>query len=863
MLGPLWSRLRHAITALFLTALLSTSGTAAQPALDLQLVASGFASPVGIVNARDSSNRLFIIEQAGDIKIYDGTQVLATPFLNIASRVLSGSERGLLGLAFDANYASNGFFYVFYTSQPAGEVTISRYTVTANPNVADPNSELILKTQVHSEFSNHNGGSLLFGPDGCLYAGIGDGGSGGDPNNNGQNLNTLLAKIIRISPSDGTACTAAPGNPFLGIPNVRDEIWALGVRNPWRITFDRQTGDLLIADVGQNTREEVDFQPAGVSGRNYCWRRKEGTFTFDASVACTAGTPTDPVLEYDHSAGKCSITGGYRYRGSRIPDVIGTYFYGDFCTGQIWGATESGGVWTSKQLFDTTFSISTFGEDESGEVYVADLSGGTIYRLIDTRGGTTTALTSAPNPSVFGQSVTFTATVTPAAAGTPTGTVTFKESATTLGTGTLSNGTASFSTAALNVGGHTITSVYGGDANFAVSTSPGFVQTVNQGADATAVTANPNPSTSGQSVTFTATVTPTAPAAGVPGGTVTFKDGPTTLGAGTLSGGTTSFSTAALSVGQHPVTAVYQGDARFTASISPNLTVNVLSPQSPPPAMPVRTFVSANGSDNNNCERSTPCRTFQAAHDKTSAGGEISVLNSAGYGPLAITKSISIVSDTVGSAAGILVAAGVNGITINAAAGDTINIRGLMIEGGGVGGAGILFHTGKTLAIQNCVIHNLFNGYGIAFLPSASSTLLVTNTFVTNNAADGIHVEALGSGTVSAVLNGVEVYDNGGHGVFITSSSAAVTVIVTDSVSARNTQNGFVTAAGSLVVVRSAAINNAIGLASTNGASLRVGGSSITENITGWSGAGVQSYGDNTIDGNTNGQTAPPPLSMK
>jgi glucose/arabinose dehydrogenase len=385
MIRPLWLRVWIQIPVLCVAASLLLGGTAAaQPALNLQLVASGFASPVGIVNAHDGSNRLFIVEQGGDIKIYDGTQVLATPFLNIASKVLSGGERGLLGLAFDSSYLSNGFFYVYYTSQPAGQVTIARYSVTADPNVGDPNSEHILKTQDHSQFANHNGGSLLFGPDGCLYAGIGDGGSGGDPNGNGQNLNTLLAKIIRISPIDGAACTAAPGNPFVGMPNTRDEIWALGVRNPWRITFDRQTGDLLIADVGQDTEEEVDFQPAGVGGRNYCWRHKEGTLIFDANTACTAGTPTDPVLEYDHSAGKCAITGGYRYRGSSIPEIVGTYFYGDYCTGQIWGAAESGGVWTASQLLDTTFNISTFGEDENGEIYVANISGGTFYRLMRT-----------------------------------------------------------------------------------------------------------------------------------------------------------------------------------------------------------------------------------------------------------------------------------------------------------------------------------------------------------------------------------------------------------------------------------------------------------------------------------------------
>ena len=375
----LWSRIRHLATTM-LMATLAWGGAAGANTFGLQLLVSGLTNPVALANAGDGSNRLFIVDQTGIIKIYDGTQVLATPFLNITSKVLSGGERGLLGLAFDANYASNGFFYVFYTSQPAGDVTIARYSVTADPSVANPNSELILKTQAHPTFANHNGGALVFGPDGCLYAGIGDGGGGGDPDNNGQNLGTLLGKIIRISPSDGTPCAAAPGNPFVGTPGARGEIWALGLRNPWRITFDRQTGDLLIADVGQNSREEVNFQPAAAAGRNYCWRRKEGTLIFDANIPCTAGTPTDPVLEYDHSGGNCSITGGYRYRGSKFPGFVGTYFYGDFCSGRIWGATESGGAWTTVELLDTALNISSFGEDEAGEIYVAHLSGA-LYRL--------------------------------------------------------------------------------------------------------------------------------------------------------------------------------------------------------------------------------------------------------------------------------------------------------------------------------------------------------------------------------------------------------------------------------------------------------------------------------------------------
>jgi Glucose / Sorbosone dehydrogenase/FG-GAP-like repeat len=221
---------------------------------------------------------------------------------------------------------------------------------------------------------------VLFGTDGCLYAGIGDGGSGGDPNNNAQNLGTLLAKIIRISPVDGTPCAATPGNPFVGTQDARGEIWALGVRNPWRITMDRQTGDFWIADVGQNVEEEVDFQPPGIAGRNYCWSRKEGTLIFNSNIPCTIGTPTDPIIEYDHSAGKCAIIGGYRYRGTRFPRMVGTYFYGDLCTGQIFGATLSGGVWTSTPLFTSDVDITSFGEDEAGELYVVHLTG-SIHRF--------------------------------------------------------------------------------------------------------------------------------------------------------------------------------------------------------------------------------------------------------------------------------------------------------------------------------------------------------------------------------------------------------------------------------------------------------------------------------------------------
>jgi hypothetical protein len=678
--------------------------------------------------------------------------VLATPFLNIASRVLSGGERGLLGLAFDANYVSNGFFYVYYTSQPAGEVTIARYSVSANSNVANPNSELILKTQAHSDFSNHNGGSLLFGPDGCLYAGIGDGGSGGDPNGNGQNLNTLLAKIIRISPINGTACTAAPGNPFVGMPNVRDEIWALGVRNPWRITFDRQTGDLLIADVGQSAREEVDFQPAGVGGRNYCWRAKEGTLVYDAGTACTAGTPTDPVLEYDHSAGKCSITGGYRYRGSRIPEIAGTYFYGDYCTGQIWGATESGGVWSTNQLFDTTFNISTFGEDESGEIYVADLAGGAFYRLVDTRSTTTTALTASPNPSVFGQSVTFTATVTGSGA---TGTVSFMEGAATLGTGTLSGGTATFSTSSLAVGSHAITAVYGGDASFSASTSPALTQTVIpmslQVTPATNMASVGNPggpfspasfqyqlSANGGSLNYSISGLPSWLNASSASGTVTTT--PTTI---TF---TVNSNANSLAIGGYNATISFANTTNGQGDQTRNAALTVNSGGTAPPAM--RTWVSGVGNDANDCTLVAPCQTFAGALPKTAAGGEINCLDRGGFGVVTIDKSISIIC-TVGPV-GVLVSGG-NGITVNAGASDLVILQGLDIEGLGTGLNGIHIIGGGSVIIRGSLIHN-FTGNGVNLVGAANAKVLLQDSVISHNGG-GVNVQGAGGAANTAVID--------------------------------------------------------------------------------------------------------------
>jgi hypothetical protein len=315
-------------------------------------------------------------------------QILSPPFLDISSLVSSGGERGLLGVAFHPDYAHNGLFYVNYTNI-AGDTVVARYSVSADPDLADPGSASILLT-ISQPFSNHNGGQLQFGPDGYLYIGVGDGGSGGDPGNRAQDLGLLLGKILRIDVDvDKNAADLyyiPLDNPFVGPGDgALDEIWAWGLRNPWRFSFDRLTGDLFIADVGQNSWEEVDFQPdTSTGGENYGWRLMEGNSCYNPPTSCNDGTLTLPILVYDHSAG-CAVTGGYRYRGSKNPDLYGLYLYGDYCSGRIWGAQEDGlGGWSSRVLLDTNFSISSFGEDESGEIYFAHLaaSNGAIYKVV-------------------------------------------------------------------------------------------------------------------------------------------------------------------------------------------------------------------------------------------------------------------------------------------------------------------------------------------------------------------------------------------------------------------------------------------------------------------------------------------------
>jgi glucose/arabinose dehydrogenase len=338
-------------------------------------VASGLNQPIGMAVPGDGSGRLFVIQKQGQIVILQNNQVLAPVFLDISDRVGSGgSEQGLLGLAFDPKYSQNGRFYVDYTDLN-GNTVISRFTLTKNANQADPGSEKILLQQ-QQPFPNHNGGQLAVGPDGYLYIGLGDGGSAGDPRGNGQSLNTFLGKVLRIDVSQGDSYKVPSDNPFKGA-NQRPEIWAYGLRNPWRFSFDMQTHDLYIGDVGQDAWEEIDFIPAGTpGGTNFGWSYREGLNPYKGNPPAGLNL-TDPVFNYSHSLG-CSVTGGFVYRGSALPEWQGIYLFGDYCSGRVWGMLRSGGIWHTQELFDTHFGISSFGQDEHGEVYLVDINGNVL-----------------------------------------------------------------------------------------------------------------------------------------------------------------------------------------------------------------------------------------------------------------------------------------------------------------------------------------------------------------------------------------------------------------------------------------------------------------------------------------------------
>ncbi len=336
------------------------------------VVASGLASPVDIQFPEDGSGRMFVLEQVGRIRIVQNGRLLETPFLDITDRVVrAGNEQGLLGLAFDPRYRLNGYFYVNYTGE-RGATRLSRFQVAADPNLAEAGSEKVL-LHIPQPFRNHNGGGLTFGRDGYLYAGLGDGGSAGDPFGNGQRTDVLLGKILRLDVHHGDPYAIPADNPF------GNEVWAYGLRNPWRFSFDRLNGDLYIADVGQDQWEEVDYLPAGSpGGANFGWNYFEGSHPY-ASLPPPNLNAILPVAEYGHAEGSCSVTGGYVYRGA-MSEWNGIYLYGDFCSGKVWGLQRSESGWQARLLFETRASITTFGQDPAGEVYFADRRG-LIYRL--------------------------------------------------------------------------------------------------------------------------------------------------------------------------------------------------------------------------------------------------------------------------------------------------------------------------------------------------------------------------------------------------------------------------------------------------------------------------------------------------
>ncbi len=353
--------------------------------LVLESYAIGLSQPVDITHAGD--DRIFVVERAGRIRIVQDGDVFPNPFLDITNKVNDNpNERGLLGLAFHPDYVNNGYFYVNYTRSD-GDTRISRFTVANDPNTADPGSELILM-EVAQPYWNHDGGCLKFGPDGFLYIGLGDGGSGGDPGNRAQNPQVLLGKMLRIDVDNGTPYGIPASNPFVGNNDVLDEIWALGLRNPWRFSFDSETNDLWIGDVGQNVWEEIDFQPANsTGGENYGWRCYEGDAVYNNSGCGPAGDYVFPVLDYSHGNFEhCSVTGGYVYRGCNNPDLVGHYIYADYCSGVFWSIVPDGlGGWTNTQVANYPgYDISTFGEDVHGELYAARLGNGRIYKISST-----------------------------------------------------------------------------------------------------------------------------------------------------------------------------------------------------------------------------------------------------------------------------------------------------------------------------------------------------------------------------------------------------------------------------------------------------------------------------------------------
>ncbi|MGW8315792.1 MAG: PQQ-dependent sugar dehydrogenase [Bacteroidales bacterium] len=389
---------RRQFAFLGMTAMLAMIGLNVRGQVTPVVYAEGFNRPVTIANAGDE--RLFVVERGGVIRIIKSAgSIEGTPFLDLSGIITSGGERGLLGLAFHPGYAENGYFFVNYTDLN-GNTVIARYSVSADdPDVADPGSGTIV-LGIDQPYQNHNGGNIAFGPDGYLYIGTGDGGSGGDPQDHAQTLSSLLGKMLRIDIDGGTPYDIPDDNPYVGAGEAAEEIWASGLRNPWRFSFDRETGDLWIADVGQNEIEEVNFVPSGTgAGWNFGWRCYEGDQEYNTVNCGSSGDYQFPVYQYFHSEDNgCSVTGGYVYRGTEFPSLEGYYFFTDYCNDILYSLHDSSGQWVLEkhgQFSGNNFS--TFGEDMNGEIYMAGINSGTVWKI--TAEEAQTGISHADDPS--------------------------------------------------------------------------------------------------------------------------------------------------------------------------------------------------------------------------------------------------------------------------------------------------------------------------------------------------------------------------------------------------------------------------------------------------------------------------------
>ncbi len=364
---------------------MTTSGAGFSISLARQLPGHAFDAPTQVTNAGDGTNRLFILERQGTVRVVKGGVLQTGLFLDIRARVEDGGERGLLGVAFHPKFETNRRLFVYYTRN-GGDIVVERFTANVARTRVSADTGRPLLVIEHSAQSNHNGGSMAFGPNGYLYLGVGDGGGSGDPENDAQNKSrNLLGKVLRIN-VDGTGSgpfdrySIPRSNPFYGSVPGKGEIWAYGLRNPWRISFDRRTGSLFIADVGQGRNEEVDREGSGSSGgRNYGWNIMEGRSCFDGSRCPLAGDSL-PVAQYSHDGGNCSITGGFVYRGKASPNMVGQYVFADFCSGRIWSMPAAGGTADLVERADTSLSITSFGESEDGELHAVSIDGG-LYRV--------------------------------------------------------------------------------------------------------------------------------------------------------------------------------------------------------------------------------------------------------------------------------------------------------------------------------------------------------------------------------------------------------------------------------------------------------------------------------------------------